>query len=65
MRLEQRIGALQVSRMYGLLYPGEPTAYYACLRLNDEHSMTQVPIARSTGRALRAQVGPRLGEQDF
>ena len=24
--------------MYGLLYPGEPTAYYACLRLDDDHS---------------------------
>ena len=38
MRLEERMESLRGSRMYGLLYPGEPTAYYACLRLDDDHS---------------------------
>ena len=38
MRLEERMDSLRGSRMYGLLYPGEPTAYYACLRLDDDHS---------------------------
>jgi hypothetical protein len=38
MQLEERMDSLRGSRMYGLLYPGEPTAYYACLRLDDDHS---------------------------
>ena len=38
MRLEERLESLRGSRMYGILYPGEPTAYYACLRLDDDHS---------------------------
>lgn len=38
MRLEERMESLRGSRMYGLLYPGEPTAYYACLRLDDNLS---------------------------
>lgn len=38
MRLEKRMDSLRGSRMYGLLYPGEPVTYYACLRLEDDHS---------------------------
>lgn len=38
MRLEERMESLWGSRMYGLLYPGETTAYYACVRLDDDHS---------------------------
>ncbi len=36
MRLEERMDSLRGSRMYGLLYPGEPTTYYACVRLDDD-----------------------------
>ena len=37
LRLEERMQSLQGYKMYGLLYPGQPTAYYACLRLDDDH----------------------------
>lgn len=37
-RLEERMESLRGFKMYGLLYPGEPTTYYACLRLDDDHS---------------------------
>ena len=37
LRLEERMQSLRGSKMYGLLYPGQPTAYYACLRLDDNH----------------------------
>ena len=37
-RLEERMESLRGSKMYGLLYPGEPPAYYACLRLDGDQS---------------------------
>ncbi len=38
MRLEERMESLRGSKMYGLLYPGEPPAYYACLRLDGDQA---------------------------
>jgi hypothetical protein len=35
-RLEGRMESLRGSKMYGLLYPGEPPVYYACLRLEGD-----------------------------
>jgi hypothetical protein len=37
-RLEERMESLRGSKMYGCLYPGEPPAYFACLRVDGDHS---------------------------
>ena len=58
-RLEQRMESLRGSKMYGLLYPGEPPAYYACLRLDDDQSddlgfdQAEVPGGRYGRRLVR------------
>jgi hypothetical protein len=37
-RLEERMESLRGRKMYGVLYPGEPGRYFACLRLDTELS---------------------------
>jgi len=37
-RLEKRMRSLRGRKMYGLLYPGNPDRYFACLRLDSEVS---------------------------
>ena len=37
-RLEERMESLSGSKMYGLLYPGPPMAYFASLRLDGDDS---------------------------
>lgn len=36
-RLEGRMDTLRGGKMYGVIYPGEPVRYLACLLLDEEH----------------------------
>jgi hypothetical protein len=66
-QLEGRMDTLRGRKMYGVVYPGDPVRYLACLLLDDEHAddlgfeRTTVPGGRYA-QALVKEWGSRISE---
>lgn len=66
-RLEANMDSFRGRKMYGVLYPGSPDRYFACLRLDDQAS-DDYGFERATvpggmyGRSLVREWGAKVGQ---